>query len=223
MEYEQRDTRQVGQCYRFPVPRTPSFPWPIRGSVNPGKARAVTAAVVVLVLVLWWWWPGMAGGGTSIRVVVTGDVESAREEIGRRLREEGFSVRWSRAIQSWCDLDGEITDLDGAHVVLSLAGLGDCEKDASEVVESLSSTVVSRWIVIDLEAITAATDVQQRLESKGARFVATDRLIGEIDEARPCVWWEDCDGTGRTITRTETGLTADGRDRLARLITAAVV
>lgn len=179
--------------------------------------------VLVAAFLLWWWWPGVAGQGRTITVVATSDVDSAREEIGRRLREEGFSVRWSNTIQSWCDLGDEVGSLDGGRIVLSPPGLAVCKRPASEVLDSLASNEISRWVVIDLESSLTLAEVNKILHSKGARFVATDRLIGEIDEARPCVWWEDCDATGRTITRTGSGLTADGRDRLARLITAAVI
>lgn len=210
---------KTDQCYRFPVSRPRSLPWPVRVPLSALTGRRLIAIVLLVVLVLWWWWPGVTGQSTSVTVVVTSDVESAREEIGRRLREEGFSVRWETKIRTWCDL----ADFDGNPVVVSTAGLADCERTAAEIVDSLSSKSIAHWVVIDLENAGTAMAVEQRLRSKGARYVAVQRLIGDVGEARPCVWWEECDETGRTITRDENGLTADGRDRLARLITAAVV
>lgn len=177
-------------------------------------------AVVVLA---WWWWPGLTGHGQEITVVGTSDIESARQDISRRLREEGFSVRWSSTINSWCDLADEFNELQEVKVVLSPSGLSSCRTVPADIMDSLSSNGISRWVVIDLEMSKSAGDMVDWFENHGARAVSTERLLGAIDEALPCVWWEDCDSSGQTVTRTESGLTADGRDRLARLITAAVV
>lgn len=191
--------------------------------------RPMVISVVIFGLVLWWWWPGLMGQGDDpeISVVGTGEIESSRQEISRRLREEGFSLRWVTSIKTWCDFQDEISNLISTKIVFSPNDLQECSRSTQDIVNDLAAKgYLSQFVLVDLgnwSSVTTTGDIGQRMLSGGARRVATDRLIGIPGQEWPCVWWEDCGSSGRTVARTNQGLTPDGQDRLARLITAAVV
>jgi hypothetical protein len=186
-------------------------------------------SVGILGFILWWWWPGLMGQGNDpeITVVGTGEIESSRLEISRRLREEGFSLQWVTSIDTWCDFQDEIPNLISTKIVLSPNELQECSRSVQDILDDFDAKgYLSQFVLVDLgdwSAYPTGSDLGERMLNGGARRVATDRLIGIPGQEWPCVWWEDCNSSGRTVARTAQGLTPEGQDRLARLITAAVV
>jgi hypothetical protein len=197
--------------------------------------RPLAISVGILGFILWWWWPGLMGQGNDheITVVGTGEIETSRLEISRRLREEGFSLQWVTSIDTWCDFQDEIPNLISTKIVFSPSELQECSRSVQDILDDFESKgYLARFVLLDLgdwSAYSTDSDIGEQIKigeqmlNGGARRVATERLIGIPDQDWPCVWWEDCDSSGRTVARTNQGLTPDGQDRLARLITAAVV
>lgn len=198
------------------------------GEENATRSPIVRALTLVAVLffIVWWWWPGLDGQGTEseISVLATSSLGSAESEIGRRLREEGFSITWINSPATWCDLRDVMGRGETPKFVVAPADLAECAQSSRTVIEELDAADrLDQVVLVDLEESPRSRALMQLLVDAGAQRVATERLLGGIDDEVPCVWWEDCDASGRTVTRTATGLTAHGRDRLARLITAALV
>lgn len=221
---------KTSQCYRFPVARIVAF---LRAALGrdqsaPGSWSRLKVLSFLAILgagLVLWWWPGLTGQGgeSEITIVSTPEMESTRQDISRRVREEGFSVQWLGAVNTWCDVRDSVGLWGSTMVVLLVDGLDDCEIPTIDIIAGLDrDNRLSEIVIVSIDDASSPAFVE-RLSDGGARLVATQRLIGGIDEELPCVWWEDCDLSGRTVTRTATGLTPDGRDRLARLITAAVV
>lgn len=173
------------------------------------------------------------GNDPEITVVGTGEIETSRQEISRRLREEGFSLRWITSIDTWCDLQNEISNLNSTRIVLSPNDLQNCSRSVQDILDEFDSKgYLGRFVLVDFgdwSALSTGSEIGEQIKigeqmlNGGARRVATERLIGVPGQDWPCVWWEDCDSSGRTVALTAQGLTSQGRDRLARLITATVV
>ena len=198
------------------------------GVVRQKRLAVRTRVFIALIVgvVLWWWWPGLTGQGDETEVALFGteSLDDSRTDISRRLREEGFSVTWFETVRSRCDLNSELASATSMIVVLAPDDLDECERPFLGIIFELEDRgITERLVVIDLDGSGVVSAAMRSLLDAGAQRVATERLLGTIDEELPCVWWEDCAASGLTVTRTDTGLTPHGRDRLARLITAAVV
>lgn len=200
------------RCYRFPV--SPE------GSERNVRTRGFLSLVLVSAcLLLAWWWPGLTGRGdrSEVTVIGTGEISKARDVVSRRIREAGLSVTWEDSVTTWCEALDLLDELSTPVVVLAPGDLRPCA-DAGGPVDaaSMSSRVARRLVVVALDPSPTVDDIEHR----GARRVATERLIGAVDEQMSCLWWDDCPSSGTVVTRTEVGLTDAGRQRLARLIAA---
>lgn len=207
---------KTDQCYRFPVsPEGSDRRVRTRGILSLGLASAG------LMVALAWWWPGLSGQGkrSDVTVIATGEISKAREAVSRRIREAGLSVTWEDSVSSWCEASSLLDSVSTPVVVVAPDDLRPCT-DAGAMVDagSISAHEVRRWVVV---AFDESSTVEE-LEVRGARRVATERLIGGTDEEVPCVWWDDCPKSGAVVTRTRSGLTEAGRQRLARLIVASL-
>lgn len=174
---------------------------------------------VVLGAILWWW-PGLTGGGHRVTVIGSGEIGEARQDLSRRLREAGLSVDWVTGVGTWCDL-AEAVDRrpSGSTVVLSPDDFEPCAEPVERILaDTFDRRLADRTVIVTFTG-SPETDA---LVDRGARQVPIDRLIGGPDEPVPCVWWEDCPASGHVITRDAGGLTPEGLQRLARLITAQV-
>lgn len=152
-------------------------------------------------------------------MVGTGELVESREDLSRRLREAGLAVEWVSGVETWCDAADAVRQRSaGTSVVLAPDDLEPCSVPFERILTETFVGVADRtWIV----AFSESAAVESLIE-KGAERVPVERLIGVLDEPVPCVWWEDCPVSGSVVTRDVEGLTAAGRQRLARLITAQV-
>lgn len=202
------------RCYRLSVS--------LEGSDRSAGTRRILSLALVsacLVIVLAWWWPGLTGRGerSEVTIIGTGEISKAREVVSRRIREAGLSVTWVESVTTWCEASSLLEETSSPTVVLAPDDLLPCTV-AGETVDavSISSRQVRRLVVMALDPSSWA----ENLESRGARRVVTERLIGGVDEELPCVWWDECPSSGTVMTRTDDGLTEAGQQRLARSIAA---
>lgn len=183
-------------------------------------------------LLVLWWWPGIAGTGSrpEVSIVASEPLASARQEVSERLREAGLSVRWIDGVDSWCMLADRLPDIATPQVVVGPDDWMSCAQSPEELSSSaFSDDDRARLLIVSLDPVgdptfdySAAGQTTQLLVAQGVRRVTVERLIGATDRELPCIWWEDCSGSGMIITRDARGLTAAGNDRLARLVAAQV-
>ena len=183
--------------------------------------RPFLVGAAILVVAILWWWPGITGNGQRVTVIGSGEIDGARQDLSRRLREAGLSVEWVTGVETWCEVAAAV-DRRAADttVVLAPGDFGPC----ADPVEGILNDTFDRELA-ERTVVVAVSDSREAeaLVDRGARLVPVERLIGDPDERVPCVWWEDCPVSGGVITRDGGGLTAEGLQRLARLITAQVV
>lgn len=174
-----------------------------------------------LAVVLAWWWPGLTGRGarSEVTVIGTGEISDAREVLSRRIREVGLSVQWVESVTTWCDVSALLDEGDTGVLVLAPDELESCTAGGKIVdAANISSRQARRLVLVALEPSSTVAS----LEERGGRRVVVERLIGDVDEPMPCVWWDECPSSGTVVTRTKIGLTDAGRQRLARMIAALV-
>jgi len=186
-----------------------------------GVRRLPLVGAAVLLGVILWWWPGITGNGQRVTVIGSGEIDEARQDLSRRLREAGLSVDWVTGVSTWCEVAVAVDRLaTGTTLVLAPADFSPCEDPGEEILADLFDPKSAERTVVVTFTMSREADI---LLGRGARRVPLDRLIGDPDERVPCVWWEDCPVSGDVVTRDGDGLTVEGLQRLARLITAQVV
>jgi len=202
--------------------------------------RVAVSLVVALAAVLYWWWPGIEGSGDLVQkpavlVIGNGDLKNAQTVVSRRLIEEGLTVAWVDAPESWCEVPGvlERTDIQPKRgIVISLdspVSFESCEMETDEVARSVvdalqrfdaTHSVVVTGLSVLVDPIVVAL---QKLE---VRVVDPSILLADVDEHVDCLWWDDClpdeNGIGYVIVRDSDGLTLAGQQRVARMIVANV-
>ena len=85
-----------------------NFRSPFHALAQP-RWRLAVSLLVALTAILYWWWPGIVGAGDpasepSVLVVGNGELKEAQTVVSRRLVEEGLTVAWVDAPESWCDV-----------------------------------------------------------------------------------------------------------------------
>lgn len=204
------DTRQSGRWYRYLVS------WRFGSAVR----RPILVVVAVVLGAILWWWPGLTGGDQRVTVIGSGEIGEARKDLSRRLREAGLSVDWVTGVSTWCEVEVALERRPaGATVVLAPDDFEPCAEPVERILtDTFDRGLAERTVVVTFGPSPDA----DTLVDRGARRVPVDRLIGAPGEPVPCVWWEDCPDSGEVITRDSGGLTPEGLQRLARLITAQV-
>jgi hypothetical protein len=182
----------------------------------------LSIGVVIAIVLVWWWWPSVGRSADRLDVVVVGDTQviDAREQIERRIREEGFSV------------ESVITEPGGFCEGLDeLAGLVD---DESPTIVVLSPTEIGTGCTL-ADGVEVAGDatvvalVQPGIQDPGVRAEAEaleltvadpTRLLGDAAAVRlACQWWDDCEPDGQVAVRDDAGaLTPAGGERVARVL-----
>jgi hypothetical protein len=189
---------------------------------------------------LYWWWPGIVGAGDpasepSVLVIGNGDLKEAQTVVSRRLVEEGLTVAWVDAPESWCELVAVLDQTEiqpTLGIVVSLdapISFESCdvspELAAQKVKDSLEGLSVTHSVVVT--GLTQSADpVVNALVELGQVVVDPSNLLAGVDERVDCLWWDDCvsdeNGIGFVIVRDAEGLTVAGQQRVARMIVAKV-
>jgi len=195
---------------------------------------------VVLAAVMYWWWPGIEGSGDLVQkpavlVIGNGDLKNAQTVVSRRLIEEGLTVAWVDAPESWCDVPGVLdrTDIQPKRgIVISLdspVSFESCDVAsdvaAQNVVDALQRFDSDHSVVVT--GLSVAVDpIVIALQRLDVRVVDPSSLLADVDEHVDCLWWDDClpdeNGVGYVIVRDANGLTLDGQQRVARMIVAGI-
>jgi len=213
---------------------------PFLASARP-RWRLVVALFVALAAVMYWWWPGIVGAGDpasvpSVLVVGNGDLKDARTVVSRRLIEEGLTVAWVDAPESWCDVPGVLESADvqpKLGIVISLNSPDSFEScdvasdvAAQNVIDALQR-FDSDYSVVVTGLSVAVDPIVVALEKLDVRVVDPSSLLAGVDEHVNCLWWDDClpdeNGIGYVIVRDANGLTIAGQQRVARIIVAKVL
>jgi hypothetical protein len=180
--------------------------------------------VVVVVAVLWWQWPAIAGHDkrTDVVLLTDGFLTSTELPVVNRIHEDGRSLRWHADATSWCDapdaVRSAIDRFDPAAVVLSFSDATGC--DGTALTDAVRAAGGHSVLVV---AQPGRSGIETAADSAGATLIDPTRFIGDQLSATslPCQWWETCTAEGTIAVRTANGdLTAEGGDRVARLIVA---
>jgi hypothetical protein len=187
---------------------------------SPAKLVSVVAVVVALV---WWQWPTIAGHDkrTDVVLLTDGFLTATELPVVNRIHEDGRSLRWDGAATSWCDAAeavGQAVDqFDPAAIVLSFSDATGC--DATALTNAVHAANGHSVLIV---AQPGRSGIESISDRAGATLIDPTRYIGDqlTATSMPCQWWEICtDGT--IAVRTADGdLTAEGGDRVARMIVA---
>ena len=206
------------------------YPRPL---VTPARRRVhellASPANIVLALALvaglvWWQWPTIRGRDARTDVVLLSDgfLTSTERPVTYRIHEDGRTLRWDDAATSWCDAAEAVRDaverFDPGALVLSFADSTGC--DAAAVAAAVRAAGGHRVVVV---AQPGRTAVEAAAGPAGATLVDPSRFIGDepVATAMPCQWWDSCTADGTVPVRNADGsLTAEGGDRVARMIVA---
>jgi hypothetical protein len=205
------------------------------------RLRVVVSLFIAVVGVLYWWWPGIVGAGDpasepSVLVIGNGDLEEAQTVVSRRLVEEGLTVAWVDAPESWCELVAVLDQTEiqpTLGIVVSLdapISFESCdvspELAAQKVKDSLEGLSVTHSVVVT-GLVEQVDPVVIALIELGQVVVDPSDLLAGVDERVDCLWWDDCvpdeNGIGYVIVRDSDGLTLAGQQRVARMIVAKVL
>ncbi|MSV57240.1 MAG: hypothetical protein F2909_01390 [Actinobacteria bacterium] len=212
---------------------------PFLASARP-RWRLAVSLFVALAAVMYWWWPGIEGSGDPIHlpavlVIGNGDLKEAQTVVSRRLVEEGLTVAWVDAPESWCDVPSELASVDAQPslgIVISLnSPISFKSCDVSPDVAAQNVVEALQRFEADHSAIATglsgeADPVVAVLQKLGVRVVDPSSMLADVDEHVDCLWWDDClpdeNGVGYVIVRDANGLTLAGQQRVARMIVAGI-
>jgi hypothetical protein len=205
------------------------------------RLRVVISLFIAVAALLYWWWPGIVGAGDpasepSVLVIGNGDLKEAQTVVSRRLVEEGLTVAWVDAPESWCELVAVLDQTEiqpTLGIVVSLdapISFESCdvspELAAQKVKDSLEGLSVTHSVVVT-GLVEQVDPVVIALIELGQVVVDPSNLLAGVDERVDCLWWDDCvpdeNGIGYVIVRDSDGLTLAGQQRVARMIVAKVL
>lgn len=210
-------------------------------SIARPRWRVAVSLLIALAAVVYWWWPGIVGSSDlahapAVLVVGNGDLKEAQIVVSRRLIEEGLTVAWVDAPESWCDVPGDLASVNAQPslgIVISLnspISFKSCDESpdvaAQKVVDALRRFDANHVVVVTGLSV-AADPVVAALQKLDVRVVDPSSLLADVDEHVNCLWWDDClpdeNGVGYVIVRDANGLTLAGQQRVARMIVANVL
>jgi hypothetical protein len=192
--------------------------WTALGGL-PSRAWLATLGVGFVAAATWYLLPVLSGDHGDVAVAGGGTIESSIDVLSYQLRDRGRDVEWVAAGSTWCELaEGEFA-VDGVDVVvLAPEALGTCDGDpVAGTFNRLPDDI--QVVVVALGSVTEATSVGA---PGGVTVVDPTVLLGADDTIMmPCEWWDDC--VGAIAVRGDTGdLTDAGRERIARMVSAAI-
>ena len=200
---------------------SPARRW-IRELVS-SPAKIVTIVGVVAGL-MWWQWPTISGqdSRTDVVLLTDGFLTSTERPVTFRIHEDGRSLVWDAEATSWCDAADAVRRIeaqaDPAAIVLSFASAAGCDGDA--VANAVRAAKGHSVLVV---AQPGRSGLESAAAQAGATLIDPSSFIGDqlTATSMPCQWWETCTADGTIAVRTADGvLTAEGGDRVARLIVA---
>jgi hypothetical protein len=182
------------------------------------------AVVAVAAGLVWWQWPLISGqdSRTDVVLLTDGFLTSTERPVTYRIHEDGRSLQWDAEATSWCDAADAVqkieAEADPAAFVLSFANADGCDGEA--VTKAVQAAKGHTVLVV---AQPGRSGLERAAAQAGATLIDPSSFIGDqlTATAMPCQWWETCTADGTIAVRTADGaLTAEGGDRVARLIVA---
>jgi hypothetical protein len=184
----------------------------------------VIAVVAVVAALVWWQWPTITQQDerTDVVLLTDGFLTSTERPVTYRIHEDGRSLRWDAGATSWCsaaDAVGRIeAEYEPAAIVLSFGDATGC--DATAVANAVQA---ARGHTVLIVTQPGRSGIESAGEQDGATLIDPSRFVGDqlTATSMPCQWWETCTADGTIAVRTVGGsLTAEGGDRIARMIVA---
>ena len=183
----------------------------------------MTILAVVAALV-WWQWPTIAGHDkrTDVVLITDGFLTSKQLPVTNRIHEDGRSLRWDEdAATSWCNAADAVTravdQFDPAAVVLSFSDSTGC--DATAVTDAVRAAKGHSVVIVTQPG---GSGVETAADPAGAAVVDPTSYIGDqlTATSMPCQWWDICTDGSVPVRTADGRLTAEGSDRVARMIVA---
>jgi hypothetical protein len=200
---------------------SPARRWVRELLASPAQLVSIVAIVAALV---WWQWPTIAGHDkrTDVVLLTDGFLTSTELPVVNRIHEDGRSLRWNPDATSWCDAPDAVRRavdrFDPATLVLSFSDATGC--DATALTDAVRAAGGHSVLIV---AQPGRSGIEFAADAAGATLIDPTRFIGDQLSATSlsCQWWETCTAEGTIAVRTADGaLTAEGGDRVARLIVA---
>jgi hypothetical protein len=186
------------------------------------RPSTIVSVVVALALLVWWQFPTLAGHGgrTDVLIMSDGFLRSHDRPMTLRIHEDGYSLAWGPEVADWCSVPSVMKEVvhrfQPTTVVLSFGTTGTCGDDARRrAIESAGDRSV---VIVRQPGAPGQGSVEA-----GVTVVDPARLVGEtaVATSMSCQWWESCGSDGKVEVRDARGeLTADGADRVARMLVA---
>ena len=181
------------------------------------------SVLAIVAALVWWQWPTIAGHDkrTDVVLLTDGFLTSTELPVVNRIHEDGRSLRWDDAATSWCNAAGAVRDavdeFDPAAIVLSFSDATGC--DATALTNAVHAANGHSVLIV---AQPGRSGIESTTERAGATLIDPTRYIGDQLAATslPCQWWETCIDGSVAVRTADGALTAEGSDRVARLIVA---
>jgi hypothetical protein len=182
------------------------------------------SVLAVAAVVIWWQWPTITQQDerTDVVLLTDGFLTSTERPVTYRIREDGRSLRWDAGATSWCSaadaVDRVEDEFDPAAIVLSFGDATGC--DATAVADAVQA---ARGHTVLIVRQPGRSGLEIAGPQDGATLIDPSRFVGDqlTATSMPCQWWETCTADGTVAVRTADGaLTAEGGDRVARMIVA---
>jgi hypothetical protein len=173
---------------------------------------------------IWWQWPTIAGHDkrTDVVLITDGFLSSTQLPVTNRIHEDGRTLRWDEgAATSWCNaasaVSSAVDQFDPAAVVLSFSDATGC--DATAVADAVRAANGHSVVIV---AQPGGSGVETVGDDAGAAVIDPTRYIGDQPTATsmPCQWWDICTDGSVPVRTADGQLTAEGSDRVARMIVA---
>jgi hypothetical protein len=183
----------------------------------------VLSILAIVVGLVWWQWPTIARHDTRTDVVLLTDgfLTASELPVVNRIHEDGRSVQWDKGVTSWCNASDAVSravdEFDPAAVVLSFSDATGC--DATAVADAVRAADGHSVVIVAQPGRSGI----ETADATGATLIDPTRYIGDqlVATSLPCQWWDICSADGTIEVRGADGeLTAEGGDRVARLIVA---
>ena len=159
---------------------------------------------------------------TDVVLMTDGFLTATERPVTYRIHEDGRSLRWDDGATSWCNAADAVrrveAEFEPAAIVLSFADATGC--DATAVTDAVRAAGGHTVLIV---AQPGRSGIETEGDHLGATLIDPSRFIGGQPTATsmPCEWWETCTSDGTIQVRTTDGLlTAEGGDRVARMIVA---